>query len=90
MKKLITVLMMLLFIIGCSMFEEDCAGERGGDAVIDSCGRCTGGTTRVTTTCKNLDWFQIGYIVISDHNKSAGFPVVAEDSARNCKVFRTK
>ena len=48
-------LIILLLIVGCSMLEEDCAGERGGDAVIDSCGRCAGGITGVTTTCKNLE-----------------------------------
>ena len=45
MKKIISI---LLLIFGCSTSPEDCTGTSGGEAAIDNCGICAGGTTNMS------------------------------------------
>ena len=41
-------LIILLLIVGCGTEPEDCIGVAGGEAGLDSCAVCIGGTTNLT------------------------------------------
>ena len=46
MKNLLTLISIIFF--SCDVTEpEDCTGVAGGDASVDDCGLCTGGTTEL-------------------------------------------
>lgn len=68
---------------GCGLVEgscDDCDGVPNGDAAIDVCGICTGGTTGITpgSTCEPPTIVQQPTDVETDEGTTASFDVVVE------------